>query len=179
MNGWDCLILLVFVLQIAAVVAIVIVALRLKRGPVDKALVRVRRLASSGKGLAATGGKLFADNRERVAAIAGNIGEIRASFSPGAGSAAFAAEPMSYARVTSAVATLKAVRKGLKVVKTVRARGVGAAVIGEPKAARTPRRSMADRLGLIPPAARHLGPILRVARVAWNVRRELRARGVL
>jgi len=178
----DYLIIGLFVLQIAALIGIARVILRIKRGPVDNLIGHTQSLAEHGKSMATAGKSVFEANRERVMAIAADASGLISAVRGGRNANALASEPITYAKLRELLTTIGKIRTGLGVAGALRRGGIKAAIAhGRPKPTKSgaPRRSLVDRLGLLPPAARKLAPILRVARTAFGVHRQLRQRGMM
>ena len=174
---WDILILLAFAAQVAVIAAFVVAVLRVKNGPVARLTVRGGKVAASGSGLAQALLVAFEANRDQALRLIDRGRDLvailrRRTASP-------AGMSITYHSLLSALSTARTVRGGLsQVTQLVRRRGPSAVALTSGPPRRVPV-GLAERLGLVPPAAKHLGKVIGFARTAWKVRGDLRRRGLM
>lgn len=159
----DVLIVLIFVLQVAAMVTLVLFALRLKK-PVTFFMGRVKPWGEKGKTLAETGKRQFNQNKRRFGLLAGEVKGLASAVKPAHKNAP--ADPrlrFNYRSLLSAFALVRTLRSGLGNVQA--ARNPAAHPPG-PAAAPTAAKKKArpSRLGIVPD----------LVRLILDVRRELR-----
>lgn len=171
---WDWVIILLFLAQIGVIVWVVLLALQIKNGPVTTMLGRVRPIMASGKAIAAAGQEEFGQNRTRLMAAVAEVQALIAMLRRDNIAALNAAMPINYQSIRGALATAQMVRGGWKQIQ--RARKKTANPPGPAKAARRQSVTIADRMGLVPPIVRKAAPLIRVAKVALKVRKEMQQR---
>jgi hypothetical protein len=184
MSVWDYVIITLGVLQLAVIAWVVIVALRVKDGPIAAIL---KRLPSFAKNSARLTGAVLATTtmlEERTQSLKGHGFGIFASVQRGVNLdfgdkvtwrsvlAAVASTRSTYASVLGGLALLKQGKTFLQQRQTKNPPGPAVA-------SRPVSRSLADRLGLIPPIAKPLRRVLGYALTGRDVYRELRSRGLL
>jgi hypothetical protein len=176
---WDFLVIAGVVLQLAALGYLVYAILQLKNGAIAKVLQRAAGVANTGSGLAEASLHAVERNQGHVLGTVESVGKIANAVHRDR----FALEgfTINYRTLFTTLATLRTVRGYAgQVNRFVRRKsmppppGPGKVI----KAARV-RRSIPDRLGLVPPAAKHLGRAMPTVRFLMGVVRELRQRGVI
>ena len=171
---WDGIVIIFFVAQIALIIWIVLLALQIKNGPVAAMLGRVRPIIASGKAIAAGGQEEFGQNRARVMATVAEAQALIAMLRRDNVANLNAAMPINYQSLRGALATVQMVRGGWKQIQ--RARKKTANPPGPTKAAKRQPVTIADRMGLVPPIVKKAAPLIRVAKVALKVRKEMQQR---
>ncbi len=159
----DVLIVVLFVLQVGAAVALVTFALRLKK-PVTFFTGRIKTWMEKGKTFAGTGKHAFDQNKQRFGLLAGEVKGLANAVRPT--KANVPADPrlrFNYRSILSAFALVRTLRRGLNKVQAARnpaahPPGPAAAPAGAKKKARL------SRLGILPD----------LVRLLLDVRRELR-----
>jgi len=173
---WDILIVLAGIPQLAGLIGVGVVVLRIIKGPVAGMTAKIGDLTARGKALADTSLNVVNANKKHVLAIVADVkGMVEAVRTPDVTQNL----PINYGTLRRSFNTLMSIRRGLKTVQGLTQRKPkGAAALTAATAAnkRPPRRSIPDRLGLIPPAAKHLTRALPYIRMALNVRKELNQR---
>ena len=182
MTGWDWAIWGVTLLWIAGLVAIAVAALRIVRGPVADMTGHTRRLINQGKAIATTAQDAFAKNKTPILHLVATTKSFRGALGIDKSEAALAGEPFNLPRLLAVVRTLSTVQGGVAVAKDLFNRKkptVTSTAIDAKKAVAAPvRPSLIERAGLVPPAFKHIQPVLRVARFAWQARKSMQARGL-
>jgi hypothetical protein len=185
-TGWDVAVTVMGVLNAAVLIVAAVAGLKILRGPVAGVKARALPLLPRGLALASAGQRAFAANRGRIAALASRIGALRRLMSVDAYIPSPEGEPVTYRSVTNAFRTAQSIRAGLRqaqgMAQKVRGRGKADSDAAPPgpagaKSAPRKRQSLAMRLGLIPPAARHLPTVLRAVRIARSTAAALQKRG--
>jgi hypothetical protein len=162
-NWLDVLIVVIFLLQVAALGALVLFALRLKK-PVTLFTGRIKPWTQKGKMLAETGKREFNQNKQRFGLLAGEVKGLAGAVRPAKRDAP--ADPrlrFNYRSILSAFALLRTLRSGLGKVQAARnpaANPPGPAFA--PVAAK--KKARPSRLGIVPD----------LVRLLLDVRRELR-----
>lgn len=116
---WDILVVVLFVLNLAAMGVVVFFALRLKK-PVTWAKGRIPPLVAHGKAIAQTGKREFDQNRHRVESLAGEVKGLAAAVKPAAVTPA--PDPrlrFNYRSLLSALALLRALGAGVRRARAV------------------------------------------------------------
>ena len=175
MSGWDLVIYVLFALWLAALAAVVVAVRKIVSGPIGKTIASGKSLAGSTMTLVDSGKRVVASNRVPIALLTEHIRDISGAVKLEAGSAVFASEPVNFAKLAKLYATIGSVRGGFETFNRFRNRKQNVAIV----AAKPPKPSFAEKLGLIPPAARHIAPAMRVVRIALQTHKELRNRGIL
>lgn len=163
-NWLDVLIVVIFVLQVGAGIALVTFALRLKK-PVTFVRGRIKPWTEKGKTLAETGKREFNENKHRLGLLAGEVKGLAGTVTP-ARNANAPADPrlrFNYRSILSAFALLRTLRGGLSKVQAARnpaSRPPGPA--SAPAAAK--KKARPSRLGILPD----------LVRLLLDVRRELK-----
>lgn len=148
----DILVILLTVGQIGFVVAIGIIAGRIKNGPMARLSTAVGRNIASGKKLLQTGQKAGMDSLPHLSRTRAALVRIPPAFRP----VAFADAPITYASAG----------KPLILLKTFRGRRFGTRK-------RLPAPGVAERLGLVPPAWKKITPYLGYVGTALAVVQEV------
>lgn len=177
MSGWDFAVLGLTLIQLAGWAAIGIAVHRIIRGPIAAIRTPSAALVNKGVTFVGSGKRILTRGRTTVTALAGNVATLRRTLKFGTFREAFASEPVNPVRMVAALTTIRNARNGYKLLTSFRKRPGAAGTTATP--AKVARPSIQERLGLVPPAARHLGSIVRVARIAVKVHRQLRDSGVL
>ena len=151
-----------FALQILGLIGIAVALWRIKTGPVAAVQARVKPLVEGGKSLAETG-KSLAAHAPRVKALGESAKAAKEAFQ-------LAPPP------TGMLFTPQRLLRGIGYAKT--ARTALTAVRARKLPAKKPSLGYkaAHKMGLIPPAAKHLGTAARIAKTAVEVARQARKR---
>lgn len=176
-TGLDIAVVGVAALNFVVLGGVVSAVLKIVRGPVAGLKGRTLSLVPKGKRLAETGQDVFFNNKDRVLALLTEINETRHLLNVDAFIPSPEGAVVTVASVAGAIRTVKTVRSGvggaLHVLRRIRSRRGGAAgnVANVPgkRGALPPKQSLAMRLGLIPPVARHLPVVMRVIGIARSV----------
>lgn len=162
-NWLDVLIVVLFVLNVGAMGALALFALRLKK-PVMFFKGRIKPWTERGKTLVETGKREFNQNKRRFSLLAGEVKGLAGAVRPAKASAP--ADPrlrFNYRSILSALALLRTLRRGFSTVQA--ARNPAAHPPGPASApAGAKRKARASRLGIVPD----------LVRLLLDVRRELR-----
>ncbi len=179
-NVWDVLIILAALAQIGVLVWVVLIALKIKNGPVKAITGHIAPLTERGKTLAETGKREALQNKDRFAGLAAEVKGIVDAVKPrgdGAGDALPGAS-INWHTIKGAWGTYRTVQRGLKGARMLRRLSAAQTVPPGPKGAPGKANvSLAERLGLIPPAAKHLGRAWSLISIGLQVRKQLKARG--
>lgn len=181
--NWNYIIYGVVFLQFAAFAALVIALFKLKNGPILRYIQRGMKLAKLGSRIGISGLAVFGRNWmkgeelvEEVKGIAKGVQYgVRTDFGDRITYRSLLASWLSFQTTLGSVAAVLGFLKGLGKKKVVPPPGPQGA---SNRQVRLPRRSLADRMGLIPPAAKPLGRLFNYGRIAWEVRQELKRRGI-
>jgi len=186
-NWADILVLVLCAAQVFLLVALVVVVLRIKNGPVARVTERASALAEKASALAETGQQAVARNQGHVLGIASAVRDLSQAVRP-------AAEPAGllfgygdlrrwYANALLARGAVTEVRRRLKPeVQSVAPPGPAAGPAGRRRLPGLPRAggggaSWAERLGLIPPIVIKAAPLVRAARVGWQAYQTVQQQG--
>ena len=151
-----------FALQVLGLVGIAVALWRIKTGPVAAVRARVEPLVEGGKRLAETG-KGFAAHAPRVKAL---------TESAKAGKAAFQFAPPP----TGMLFTPQRLLRGIGYAKTARTALTTFKTRKLPAKKPSLGYKAAHKMGLVPPAARHLATAVGIAKTAVRVARRARKR---
>jgi hypothetical protein len=176
---WDWWILGATAAVFVTVVLLVVALLRLKNGPINGIINRGRATASVIWRLLGALYRATYGNDDQITRVSSAVRGI----ADGLGSAV-----KTPAGATINYRTLAATWGALRTGRGLFRQALG--LVNRPKRGATrnvsatgpvvtPRRSLADRLGLVPPAARHVSRVAPFARGAFAAYRELRRRGIL
>ncbi len=169
---WDVLVTVIGVLNIVVVVGVVLAFQRILKGPIAKSAGRVAEVVEKGRATAEVTVNALNANRGHVESIVRDVQGIAASVrSPDA----IKELPISYGSLRNNLATLAMVRQGLRTFqslgrKTPSPPGPTAAKPGPT------RVSLPERLGLVPPAARHIVRFLPYLRLVGTVLKQMKGR---
>lgn len=158
--NWDTLniaIVVVFLLQLVVWVGVALAVLAIKRGPVDGVIARIKPMLARGKALVGYFPPLASRLKARTLAIVGRSQKIRGAF----------VLPDSLPGMWISPRTIRQVFQASTVLR-------GTLSKSKPTAKPKKRRSVPDRLGLIPPAAKYAAPLYRGAKTALSVAKQLR-----
>jgi hypothetical protein len=158
----NLLVISLFALQILGLVGVAIVLWRIKVGPVAAVQRCVKPLADGGKRLAETG-KGLAALAPRVKALAESATATREAFQLAPPPIGMQVTPQ---RVLQGIGYAKTARKALTTFKTRKL----------PTRKPSLGYKAAHKMGLIPPAAKHLGTAVKVAKTAVHVVKQARKR---
>jgi len=171
---WDRLVFGVAAAMFVALLWLAIALLELRNGPIQAILRRSKSLSVVIYRFLGALYRATYDNDDRVARVTAEVSGI----AEGLMSVVRAPEGATIDWRTLAAAW-GTVRTGRGMWRTVTGLWSGRKKGAPPGPVVTPRRSIADRLGLVPPAARPIGRVLPYARTAVEAYRELRRRGLL
>jgi hypothetical protein len=160
---WDVLITVIGLLHIVGIIGMLVMVLRIIKGPVATTAGRLGDVAEKGR-LAAEGTlNALNANRGHVESIVQDVQGIVSSVRPANGTGDL---PINYRSLRNSLATLTMIRKGLGSVRSFRVKKTPTP--GPTVANVKPERlSLPERLGLVPPVAKHLiryAPYLRIVR---------------
>jgi hypothetical protein len=164
--------------MLATLVWLVVALLRLKNGPIFGFIRQGRKM--SGVTWRLLGGlyRLTYGNDDRVTHLASDVSGIAEGLRSAVKTPAGAT--INYRTVAAAWGTLRTGRRLLRQASGLLNRRKGAVTAAVPaRRHAAPTRSLADRLGLVPPTAKRLGRALPFARGAVAAYRELRRRGLI
>lgn len=168
---WDVLITVVGVLHIVGIIGIVVLVLRIVKGPVAGTAGRVGEVAEKGRVVAEATLNTLNANRAHVESIVRDVQGIASSIRP----ADTEQLPINYRSVRNSLATLAMVRKGLGAMRSPGRKTPPPP--GPVPAKPVPvRASLPERLGLVPPAARHVIRFLPYLRMAGTILRQMKGR---
>lgn len=182
-NIWDIIVITVVLLQCAALFWLAYAGLQLWKGPFSRYIRMGLRLTKTGTRIGVNGLTLFGRNwlkgEELVREVKGIAEGIqygtRTDFGDQISYRSLLAGWLSLQTSLGSALAVLGFLKGLGKKKDVPPPGPQGTPARTP---RPPRRSLADRMGLIPPAARPLGRLYNYGRMAWEVRNELKRRGI-
>jgi hypothetical protein len=169
---WDVLITVLGLLHIVGMVGILVVVLRIVKGPVAGSAGRAAEVAEKGRRLAEVTLNALNANRGHIESIVRDVRGIAASVRPPdvAGNL-----PINYRSLRNSLATLATVRQGLTAFRSLGRKKT--APPGPAAAKSVPARvSLPERLGLVPPAARHVIRFLPYLRVVKTVLLQMKGR---
>ena len=186
MTIWDVIILTLAAGQLIALIVLGVFLVRLKNGPVLRFVALIRKLMMRGGLLASIGLRVFEANRKEVTSLVTEVAGIAEGVRYG--TRMDFGDRISYASLLTTLGSLRSARvflgNALGFVKRRKKEiaplpGPLPAKVGKRPVARpTPRRSLVDRMGLVPPIARPLGRLWQIGQIALEVRRELQRRGI-
>ncbi|GAB4461388.1 MAG: hypothetical protein OHK0029_26650 [Armatimonadaceae bacterium] len=179
MTVWDGIIIALFVLQLAALGAIGYYGLKIKNGPVSGVIRRIKRLLLSVRSLARSGQTVYVGNAAQVRALWLELQGVwqgvdyatRSDFG----------RDITYKSLFKLYGTAQATRLmaanalGFVFKKTKQSSVPQKQAAGKRTA---PRRSLADRMGLVPPVAKHFGKFYAIGRTALLTYRQLKQQGL-
>jgi hypothetical protein len=179
MSFWDILIITLGIAQMIVLVWVTYAVLRIKRGPVARFLPRVVSIVKNTAKIGAVGVASVALLDERVQGVKGEVRGIAEGVKYG--TRLDLGDSISYKSLLETLATVRSARGMLRGGLAFLNRWRNRKAPPGPAAAQSKRnrRSLADRLGLVPPIARPLGRVLHYVGIARDVHRELRGRGIL
>jgi hypothetical protein len=176
MSVWDIVIIVLAVAQLIALGAVFYAVLQIKKGPLARFLPRIVSIVKNGGRLSAAGVLSVAMLDERTKALKQEIIGIADGVRRGAN--LDFGETVTYRSILGAWGSLRTARGLLGGALSLLRRRQTTNPPG-PATANLPRRSLADRIGLVPPIARPLGRLFGHAMTARDVYRELKGRGLL
>jgi hypothetical protein len=160
-NWLDVVVILLALGQVGLMIYVAMILLRIKKGPVARLLRMVQRNVKSGTRLAQSGKKAGLASLPHVMGIRASLSLLPRSFR----AVKFTDAPITYGSVRKPLAlwgTLKASRAASKAVAK-----------GDAKAKAVRSRSLAERMGLIPPIWLRIAPLLGYAGTALAVFRQV------
>ncbi|MBC8102580.1 MAG: hypothetical protein H7Z41_08325 [Cytophagales bacterium] len=172
---WDILVVAGSALQLACLVGVLVVVVRIVRGPIAGVAGRGVRVVEKVSGVAGSTLSALNTNRAQVESIVTDVQGIAGSVRSPDRSAGL---PINYGTLRNGLATLAMVRRGARSLRSLGK--LGAAPPGPSRSAnaRPLRPSLPERLGLLPPALKPILRLLPYARIALNVLRQVKGRGV-
>ncbi len=175
---WDVLVVLAGLANLGVLVALGVAAMKIVRGPVAWANRRRQTITVHVTSLAQSGKAAFFANRDAVTELATEVTGLRGSLHADSFRTPFADEAVSYGRIAVALATARQVRSGWAMFANFRKGGFKSLL---PSAGRKApaRPAKPNRFGLVPPILVTLMPVVRVARTAFGVHKQLRSKGLL
>lgn len=175
---WDYVVVAFAVLQLAALLGLLVMVLRIVRGPVHNMAGRGGDLAARGRSVADAVQRAAKANAVHVKGIAADVKGIADSLRVPDRAASL---PINYGALRRGITVLMTTRRGVQALKALQKRRTTAAASvppgpagGAKRRAAAQRASLAERLGLVPPAARYVTRFLPYARMLWEVRNQLR-----
>jgi hypothetical protein len=171
---WDWLVFGGAGAMTVALICLAIALLELRNGPIQAILRRSKSFSFVIYRFLGSLYRVTYGNDERVERVTAEVSGI----AEGLTSAVRAPEgaTINWRTLAAAWASLRSGRRMVRMATGLVSRRQNGA---PPGPVAPPRRSLADRLGLVPPAARHVGRYLPYVRSAIDTYRELRRRGVL
>jgi hypothetical protein len=169
---WDVLVTVIGVLHIVGIVGVVLAFRRVVNGPVAKTMGRVGEVAEKGRSAAEVTLHALNANRGHVESIVRDVQGIAASVRP---PDVVGELPISYRSLRNNLATLAMVRQGLRTFRSLGNKTTPPPGPVTAKASRA-RVSLPERLGLVPPAAKHLVRLLPYLRIMGTVLRQMKGR---
>lgn len=160
-SGLDYLVVALFAAQALALVGVALVLLRLKASAQSSAL-RVGRVVKAGVSVAETAQTVGPALAQRAGAVARSAASLRDK-------AQFPEPPAGF------LLTPQGIQKGFLTYRTVRSLAAAARERKLPK--RRPTRTLADRMGLVPPIVRKLDWLWHGGRAAFRTYRASRGGG--
>jgi hypothetical protein len=177
MSVWDIVIIILGVAQIIAVIAVIVAVLKVKNGPLMRFIPPILRIAKNGAKIGGIGVMSVAMLDERAQGLKKEVVGIVDGVQYGTN--LDFGDKITYRGILGALTTARTARGmlfgGLAFLQRARRKAPPGPAAAQPR----PRRSVADRLGLVPPIARPLGRIYGHAMTARNFYRELKKQGVL
>lgn len=169
---WDIVITVIGVLHIVGIVGFAVLALRIVRGPVAKTAGRIGTVAEKGRLVAEGTLNTLNANRAHVESIVRDVRGIAESVRPARGMSEL---PITYRSLRNGLATLTMVRKGIGAFRSF---GKKPSPPPGPTAAsvRPARVSLPERLGLVPPIAKHAIRYLPYLRIVRTVLQQIKGR---
>lgn len=152
-NWVDITVILLAVVQVALCVAIAVVVGRIKNGSVAQITATVRRNIVSGKRLVDTGGDAAKKSLPHIMATRTSLMKLPKAFRP----VEFDDAPVTYGSLMRGFTSLTTLTAFTRPVKTT------------PSGKRVVRPSLADRMGLVPPAWKKVAPLIGYASMAIEV----------
>jgi hypothetical protein len=154
-SALDIVVALVFFAQLVGWCAVAVALWKIKAGPVTRLQTQALPLAQHGQQLALAGGTLLQRLKGRVSALLTQTRAIRGHFKVTESPEGMWIEP-------------RHVRQAVSLIQALRLRGKAPA--------QKPRRkkSLAVKLGLIPPVLTRLAPLGKYAKIALQAARQLR-----
>ena len=169
-SGWDTAIVVAAAAQVAGLGGLVWVALKIKNGPVTRLQKSVGPLTGKSKTLFYAGKKAYQTNREQGVLLIETVREAAHTVQEAAHPPALSLDaPINYQKMNRAWAGLKTAQQGVGLVRRFAKKGTP---LGKPR-----RISFAERIGLIPPAGKPVGRLLKATRTVLRVRGLLKASG--
>ncbi|MES2460946.1 MAG: hypothetical protein V4671_10205 [Armatimonadota bacterium] len=169
---WDIVITIVGLLHIVGIIGLLVLVLRIVKGPVAGTAGRVAQVADKGRAVAEATLNALNANRRHVESIVRDVQGAAASLRP---SDTAANLPINYRSLRSSLTTLAMVRSGLGAF-----RSLGKKTSTPPGPASTKatsaRLSLPERLGLVPPAAKHVIRFLPYLRIVRTVLQQMKGR---
>lgn len=181
--NWNIVIYVVVVLQLIAFTVLGIFLLKLWKGPISRFIRRGVKLARLGTRLGQSSATIFGRNLRKGEEIVQEVKGIaegvkqgtRTDFGDEISYRSLLALWGSFRNVLGTTMGVLVFLSGLRKKKDVTPPGSTGAPT---KPARLPRRSLANRMGLVPPIAQPLGRLYNYGRMAWDIRNELKRRGI-
>lgn len=161
MNWVDVLVLLVFVLNLAAMVYLAVETIRLIKGRVLATVGRVRPMVDKGKRIAETGKRELDQNKDRFQALTSELKAIAETVRPDPNGAAPKMQ-LDYRTVMTILSVVGTLRRGLTQLKQVRN-----PTANPPGPAKAKKKTPPRRLGM-------LGLAPDIIRLARDVRKAMR-----
>jgi hypothetical protein len=167
---WDVLITVFGVLHIVGVVGVVVAFRRIVKGPVANTAGRLGAVTEKGRAAAEGALNALNANRGHAASIVRDVHGIVTAIRPPAVTRDL---PITYRSLRNNLATLATVRQGLSVLRSAVKK---TSAPPGPAAAQTrkARVSLPERLGLVPPAIRHIVRLLPYLRIAGTILKHLK-----
>jgi hypothetical protein len=153
----DVCVVILFLAQLIALIYVTSIVLSIKNGPVFRLRNLVMPLVARGKAMAATLPNLVARLTEQSKALGSRGKSIRSHFHV-------------QDQLPGQWLSPRSLRQGFSALTMLRGAMASRAATSKKKKG----RSIPERLGLVPPIAKHLGPVLRGARTAIRVARGLK-----
>jgi len=177
-NWLDIFVVALALLQVGLCITIGMVALRIKNGPVTRLLAAIRKNVQSGKRLADTGMDAGQKALPHLLQTRDAVQELVPLFRP----VTFEDAPITYSSLARYWGMFTGVRGGIQQVQGLFDRSKTEASVVTTGRRRSAQRStsptMADRLGLVPPAWKRVQPYLRhvptIRRIISTVRDQLK-----
>jgi hypothetical protein len=177
MSVWDVVIIVLGVAQIIAIIVVGVAVQKVKNGPIMRFVPRIMNIAKNGAKIGGIGVMSVAMIDERAQGLKKEAVGIVEGVQYGAN--LDFGDRITYRGILGALTTARTARGMLLGGLAFLQRGRRKAPPGPAAAQPKPRRSLADRLGIVPPIARPLRRIFGHAMTAREFYRELKKQGVL